>query len=216
MRTALPKCKSANAETFRSQKEGNLPPGTRCDSWWSSLGFYQRAGLPCLTTQVMARVTWFEGRGKVHISTWPSSALSFAASGGKSSRRQAVHSFSIHPCRRNRKGGMVRWPAVLCGREHLFQLSMSALCKVSGVPVHTPQYPTYVNMDQLNAQKCYMIGTAYPTQRLIAGCSIQPTNQTLGSLSTLAAALGSDFKTQNLLYLFLQLGIRIIFKSHSG
>lgn len=47
----------------------------------------------------------------------------------------------------------MRWPAVLCGRENLFQLSMSALCEVSGVPVRTPQYPTYVNIDQLNAQK---------------------------------------------------------------
>lgn len=111
---------------------------------------------------------------------------------------------------------MVRWPAVLCGKEYLLQVSMSALCKVSGVPVHTPQYPTYVNTDQLNAQKCYVIGAPCPTQQIIAGCSLQPTNQTLGSLSTLAVALGSDSKTQNLLYFFLQSGIRIIFRSHSG
>lgn len=91
---------------------------------------------------------------------------------------------------------------------------MSALCKVPGVPASSPQYPTYVNIDQLNAQRRYMIGTVYSTQQLIAGCSIQPTNQTLGSLGTLAVTLGSDFKAQNLLYLLLQLGIRIIFRSH--
>lgn len=98
----------------------------------------------------------------------------------------------------------MRWPAVLCEREHLFQLSMSALCKVSGVPVHTPQYPTYVNIDQLNAQKWYVIWTAYPTLYIIAGCSIQPTNHTMGSLNTLALTLGSEFKTCHLLYLLTQ------------
>lgn len=39
-----------NAETFRSQKKEKMPWGTRCGSWWFSLGFYQRTGLPCLAT----------------------------------------------------------------------------------------------------------------------------------------------------------------------
>lgn len=113
------------------------------------------------------------------------SAVSFAASGMKGrqweEQQEASSALTFHSAmQRNTKGGVMRWPAVLCGREHLFQLSMSALCEVSGVSVHTPQYPTYVNIDQLNAQNCYVIGAAYSTQQIIAGCCIQPTNQGSG------------------------------------
>lgn len=88
-----------NAETFRSQKKEKMPWGTRCGSWWFSLGFYQRTGLPCLATQVPAM--WHGLMAEFTCPTWPSISselllpVAWKGDSGKSSRRQAVLSLSI-------------------------------------------------------------------------------------------------------------------------
>lgn len=124
-------------------------------------GFYQRTGLPCLASQVPATVAWFDG--KVHmchltiISTelccqWQERETVGRAAGGK----QCTHFQFSHAGEQKERDDEVAcsalWKGISFSIIHVF-----ALCKVSGVPVCTPQHPTYVNIDQLNIQKCYVI-----------------------------------------------------------
>lgn len=61
-----------NAETFTSQKEAKLPWGTRCDSWWSSLGFIR--GQVCPVWPPRSQPLWHGLMAEVKCTspTWPS------------------------------------------------------------------------------------------------------------------------------------------------
>lgn len=127
---------NANAETPISQKEGKLPSGARCDSWWSSLEFYWRTGLPCLTTQVPCTVTWFDGRGKMHISHlithphWALLPVGRAAGGKQCTHFQFSHAGGAE--REEQSGGQqcfvegnifLNYPCLLCAKYQESQLA---------------------------------------------------------------------------------------------
>lgn len=120
-----------NAKTFRSQKEGKLPSETRCDSCWPptwvlSEDRFALFGQPGPSHCGM--VWWQSAHVPLHHHQhWALLPVARERQWEEQQEASSALTFNL-AMQGSRKRGMMRWPAVLCGREHLFQLSMSLLC----------------------------------------------------------------------------------------